>query len=150
MLAIKQKELFRVADVSKGNIVLKDIADNDIREVFDGYNEDKVKLATVTSAAGIQINGENDLRINREFVKSNLVGTSFFAIMDGHGGYDIAQIAKPRFEQLQNKEAKEIRAALQKEVFDIVQDWIENNPKVDDVMERLNQLMGKSGMFEGI
>ena len=146
----KTKGTFRVADVSKGNIVLKDIADNDIREVFDGYNEDKVKLATVTSAAGIQINDENDLRINREFVKSNLVGTSFFAIMDGHGGYDIAQIAKLRFEQLQNKEAKEIRAALQKEVFDIVQDWIENNPKVDDVMERLNQLMGKSGMFEGI
>ena len=42
----KTKGTFRVADVSKGNIVLKDIADNDIREVFDDYNEDKVKLAT--------------------------------------------------------------------------------------------------------
>jgi hypothetical protein len=139
---------FVVGKVNRGNILLTDEANQEILDAVNNYNEDKIKLATVTQTGLFQVNDEDGLRVAND--KKKYIGTSFLFIPDGHGGYDMAQIAKPLFADISNDKINGIKAGMRGEIAAWIHGFLTNKITLDDVAKYAGELFGKNGLFNGV
>ena len=139
---------FVVGKVNRGTILLTDEASQEVLDAVDEYGEDKVKLATVTQRGLFQVNDEDGLRTARD--KEKFIGTSFLFIPDGHGGYDMAQIAKPLFADISNDKIDGIKAGMRGEIAAWIHGFLSNKISLDDVAKYAGELFGKTGLFNGV
>lgn len=139
---------FVVGKVNRGNILLTDENSQEVLDAVDDYSEDKVKLATVTQKGLFQVNDEDGLRKANK--KDEYIGTSFLFIPDGHGGYDMAQIAKPLFADISNDKIDSIKAGVRGEIAAWIHGFLTNKITLDDVAKYAGELLGKTGLFNGV
>lgn len=139
---------FVVGKVNRGNILLTDESNQEVLDAVDDYNEDKVKLATVTQKGLFQVNDEDGLRKANK--NDEYIGTSFLFIPDGHGGYDMAQIAKPLFADISNDKINGIKAGMRGEIAAWIHGFLTNKITLDDVAKYAGELLGKTGLFNGV
>lgn len=139
---------FVVGKVNRGNILLTDEANQEVLDAVDDYSEDKVKLATVTQKGLFQVNDEDGLRKANK--KDEYIGTSFLFVPDGHGGYDMAQIAKPLFANISNDKINGIKAGMRGEIAAWIHGFLNNKITLDDVAKYAGELFGKTGLFNGV
>lgn len=139
---------FVVGKVNRGNILLTDEANQEILDAVNDYNEDKIKLATVTQKGLFQVNDEDGLRKANK--NDEYIGTSFLFIPDGHGGYDMAQIAKPLFADISNDKINGIKAGMRGEIAAWIHGFLTNKITLDDVAKYAGELLGKTGLFNGV
>lgn len=71
-------------------------------------------------------------------------------IPDGHGGYDMAQIAKPLFADISNDKINGIKAGMRGEIAAWIHGFLTNKITLDDVAKYAGELLGKTGLFNGV
>lgn len=139
---------FVVGKVNRGDILLTDEANQEVLDAVDDYSEEKVKLATVTQKGLFQVNDEDGL--HKANKNDEYIGTSFLFIPDGHGGYDMAQIAKPLFADISNNKINGIKAGMRGEIAAWIHGFLTNKIGLDDVAKYAGELFGKTGLFNGV